>query len=171
MGDGNINYVYIVTGPKGALCLKQGLPFVRIAQDWPLTQVSRLFCLCDQPFPLCSQYRLHSLCSQSTLPSQERKIVLVMCTTVCLPMMPTLLVTCISQSATLLRLVQSSSSPLLPCRAACSSGLLQDNDKPSRDVYNLQHPTQEWHPWPPLINPTPTTSCPHTFLPKTKKAD
>ncbi|DBB14334.1 TPA: hypothetical protein ACH3X3_004644 [Trebouxia sp. C0006] len=38
VGDGNINFVYIVKGPKGALCLKQGLPFVRIAQDWPLTQ-------------------------------------------------------------------------------------------------------------------------------------
>ena len=40
MGDGNINFVYIVTGPAGAVCLKQGLPFVRIAGDsWPLTQV------------------------------------------------------------------------------------------------------------------------------------
>ncbi|DBA92693.1 TPA: hypothetical protein ACH3X1_002903 [Trebouxia sp. C0004] len=38
VGDGNINFVYIVNGPQGALCLKQGLPFVRIAQDWPLTQ-------------------------------------------------------------------------------------------------------------------------------------
>lgn len=44
VGDGNINFVYIVKGPKGALCLKQGLPFVRIAQDWPLTQVSCLSC-------------------------------------------------------------------------------------------------------------------------------
>ena len=39
VGDGNINFVYIVKGPEGAVCLKQGLPFVRIAQDWPLTQV------------------------------------------------------------------------------------------------------------------------------------
>jgi hypothetical protein len=46
VGDGNINFVYIVKGPKGALCLKQGLPFVRIAQDWPLTQV---------PCPHCTQ--------------------------------------------------------------------------------------------------------------------
>lgn len=38
VGDGNINFVYIVKGPEGALCLKQGLPFVRIAKDWPLTQ-------------------------------------------------------------------------------------------------------------------------------------
>lgn len=42
VGDGNINFVYIVKGPQGALCLKQGLPFVRIAQDWPLTQVTCL---------------------------------------------------------------------------------------------------------------------------------
>ena len=40
VGDGNINFVYIVKGPGGAVCLKQGLPFVRIAQDWPLTQAS-----------------------------------------------------------------------------------------------------------------------------------
>ena len=40
VGDGNINFVYIVKGPAGAVCLKQGLPFVRIAGDsWPLTQV------------------------------------------------------------------------------------------------------------------------------------
>lgn len=45
VGDGNINFVYIVKGPQGAVCLKQGLPFVRIAQDWPLTQVSCLSCL------------------------------------------------------------------------------------------------------------------------------
>lgn len=38
VGDGNINFVYIVKGPQGALCLKQGLPFLRIARDWPLTQ-------------------------------------------------------------------------------------------------------------------------------------
>lgn len=45
VGDGNINFVYIVTGPNGAVCLKQGLPFVRIAQDWPLTQASSWPCL------------------------------------------------------------------------------------------------------------------------------
>ncbi len=39
VGDGNINFVYIVTGPTGAVCIKQGLPFVRIASEWPLTQV------------------------------------------------------------------------------------------------------------------------------------
>ena len=43
VGDGNINFVYIVKGPAGAVCLKQGLPFVRIAGDsWPLTQVDHL---------------------------------------------------------------------------------------------------------------------------------
>ncbi|MCJ1461812.1 Isopentenyl-diphosphate delta-isomerase 2 [Pseudocyphellaria aurata] len=38
VGDGNINFVYIVEGPEGALVLKQGLPYIRIAPDWPLTQ-------------------------------------------------------------------------------------------------------------------------------------
>ncbi|CAL8462461.1 g1994 [Coccomyxa elongata] len=38
VGDGNINFVYIVEGPSGALVLKQGLPYIRIAHDWPLTQ-------------------------------------------------------------------------------------------------------------------------------------
>lgn len=39
VGDGNINYVYVVEGPSGAVVLKQGLPYLRIAHDWPLTQV------------------------------------------------------------------------------------------------------------------------------------
>jgi 5-methylthioribose kinase len=39
VGDGNINYVYIVEGPSGGVVLKQGLPYIRIAHDWPLTQV------------------------------------------------------------------------------------------------------------------------------------
>ncbi len=39
VGDGNINYVYIVEGPSGAVVVKQGLPYIRIAKDWALTQV------------------------------------------------------------------------------------------------------------------------------------
>ncbi len=39
VGDGNINYVYIVEGPAGGVVVKQGLPYIRIAHDWPLTQV------------------------------------------------------------------------------------------------------------------------------------
>lgn len=39
VGDGNINYVYILEGPSGALCLKQGHPYVRIMKSWELTQV------------------------------------------------------------------------------------------------------------------------------------
>ncbi len=42
MGDGNINYVYIVEGPSGGLVVKQGLPFIRIARNWALTQVAPL---------------------------------------------------------------------------------------------------------------------------------
>lgn len=40
-GDGNINFVYIVKGPSGAMVLKQGLPYVRlVGESWPLTQVT-----------------------------------------------------------------------------------------------------------------------------------
>ena len=54
VGDGNINFVYIVKGPAGAVCLKQGLPFVRIAGDsWPLTQVG-LCCLSQGMWLLCN---------------------------------------------------------------------------------------------------------------------
>ena len=42
VGDGNINYVYIVEGPSGGVVLKQGLPYIRIAHDWPLTQVGHV---------------------------------------------------------------------------------------------------------------------------------
>ncbi len=42
VGDGNINYVYITEGPAGGLVLKQGLPYIRIARDWALTQVRTL---------------------------------------------------------------------------------------------------------------------------------
>ena len=39
VGDGNLNYVYIVRGPQGAVCMKQSPPFVRvIGVDWPLSQ-------------------------------------------------------------------------------------------------------------------------------------
>lgn len=40
VGDGNINFVYIVSGPAGGLCIKQALPYVRcVGESWPLTQV------------------------------------------------------------------------------------------------------------------------------------
>ena len=39
VGDGNINYIYCVSGPGGALILKQALPFIRmIGTSWPLSQ-------------------------------------------------------------------------------------------------------------------------------------
>jgi 5-methylthioribose kinase len=38
VGDGNINFVFIVKGPAGGLCLKQSLPFVRcVGEAWPLS--------------------------------------------------------------------------------------------------------------------------------------
>ena len=37
VGDGNLNLVFIVTGPDGALIVKQALPYVRLVGDsWPL---------------------------------------------------------------------------------------------------------------------------------------
>eukprot|EP01041_Mallomonas_annulata_P001075 gene1075-2104_t len=38
VGDGNINFVYIVRGPIGVVVVKQALPFVRcVGESWPLT--------------------------------------------------------------------------------------------------------------------------------------
>ncbi|CAM6097974.1 unnamed protein product [Calypogeia fissa] len=38
VGDGNLNYVYIVLGPQGSLVLKQSLPHVRcVGESWPMT--------------------------------------------------------------------------------------------------------------------------------------
>jgi 5-methylthioribose kinase len=37
VADGNLNSVFLVDGPLGALCVKQSLPYVRVARDdWPL---------------------------------------------------------------------------------------------------------------------------------------
>jgi 5-methylthioribose kinase len=39
VGDGNLNFVFIVRGPLGALCIKQAPPYVRcVGEGWPLTQ-------------------------------------------------------------------------------------------------------------------------------------
>ncbi|EFJ49529.1 hypothetical protein VOLCADRAFT_42791, partial [Volvox carteri f. nagariensis] len=39
VGDGNINFVFILEGPAGSLCVKQALPYVRcVGESWPLTQ-------------------------------------------------------------------------------------------------------------------------------------
>ena len=37
VGDGNLNFVYIVTGPQGSVCAKQALPYLRlVGESWPL---------------------------------------------------------------------------------------------------------------------------------------
>jgi 5-methylthioribose kinase len=37
VGDGNLNFVYIVDGPDGSVCAKQALPFLRlVGPSWPL---------------------------------------------------------------------------------------------------------------------------------------
>ncbi|MER7468556.1 S-methyl-5-thioribose kinase [Streptomyces sp. NPDC097981] len=44
IGDGNVNLVFAVRGPAGAVCVKQAPPFVRVAgPKWPLTPQRVLF--------------------------------------------------------------------------------------------------------------------------------
>lgn len=43
VGDGNLNLVFVVEGPKGGVVLKQALPYVRlVGESWPLS-LSRAF--------------------------------------------------------------------------------------------------------------------------------
>eukprot|EP00250_Pteridium_aquilinum_P019227 c24355_g2_i1 orf=168-2612(+) len=38
VGDGNLNFVYIVVGPSGSIVLKQSVPYVRcVGESWPMT--------------------------------------------------------------------------------------------------------------------------------------
>ncbi|KAJ55899.1 methylthioribose kinase [Actibacterium mucosum KCTC 23349] len=54
VGDGNLNLVFIVTGPDGAVIVKQALPYVRLVGDsWPLP-LYRAF------------YEFHALTRQAT---------------------------------------------------------------------------------------------------------
>jgi 5-methylthioribose kinase len=44
VGDGNLNLVFLVDGPEGSVCLKQALPYVRVAgPGWPLSPERALF--------------------------------------------------------------------------------------------------------------------------------
>jgi 5-methylthioribose kinase len=37
VGDGNLNLVFLVSGPEGGLCVKQALPYVRlVGEGWPM---------------------------------------------------------------------------------------------------------------------------------------
>ena len=37
VGDGNLNIVYVIQGPAGGVCVKQSLPYVRVAgESWPM---------------------------------------------------------------------------------------------------------------------------------------
>jgi hypothetical protein len=39
IGDGNINFIYLVEGPAGRVIVKQALPYVRcVGEAWPLSQ-------------------------------------------------------------------------------------------------------------------------------------
>ena len=44
VGDGNLNLVFIVTGPVGAVVVKQALPYVRlVGESWPLPLIRSFF--------------------------------------------------------------------------------------------------------------------------------
>lgn len=39
VGDGNLNFVYIISGPKGSFVLKQAVPYIRcLGESWPMTK-------------------------------------------------------------------------------------------------------------------------------------
>ncbi|CAL5329330.1 hypothetical protein CsSME_00009668 [Camellia sinensis var. sinensis] len=44
VGDGNLNFVYIVSSPSGSLVAKQALPYIRcIGESWPMTKERAYF--------------------------------------------------------------------------------------------------------------------------------
>ncbi|ONK70281.1 uncharacterized protein A4U43_C05F32120 [Asparagus officinalis] len=44
VGDGNLNFVYIVVGPNGSFVIKQALPYIRcIGESWPMTKERAYF--------------------------------------------------------------------------------------------------------------------------------
>ncbi|HME41265.1 MAG TPA: S-methyl-5-thioribose kinase [Steroidobacteraceae bacterium] len=44
VGDGNLNLVFIVEGPEGSVCVKQALPYVRVAgPSWPMSPQRAFF--------------------------------------------------------------------------------------------------------------------------------
>lgn len=54
VSDGNINFVFLVEGPHGGVCIKQGLGFVRcVGEAWPLSQVRWVGALCGACRCLC----------------------------------------------------------------------------------------------------------------------
>ena len=96
VGDGNINFVYIVEGPRGGLVLKQGLPYIRIAPDWPLTQARTALAAVRVCVPQCRGAAcvvlplepLEGLARSSTLlpdgpPTQARSLLTVHATASC----------------------------------------------------------------------------------------
>lgn len=44
VGDGNLNFVYIVVGPSGSVVVKQAIPFIRcVGESWPLSKDRAFF--------------------------------------------------------------------------------------------------------------------------------
>jgi 5-methylthioribose kinase len=44
VGDGNLNLVFLIEGPRGGVCVKQALPYVRmVGEGWPMTLARTYF--------------------------------------------------------------------------------------------------------------------------------
>lgn len=57
IGDGNINFVYLVQGPVGGVIVKQGLPYVRVVgEGWPLSQVRSCIVQLHRCIRMCVSY-------------------------------------------------------------------------------------------------------------------
>ncbi|MFS7979560.1 putative S-methyl-5-thioribose kinase [Helianthus anomalus] len=55
VGDGNLNFVYIVISPSGSIVIKQAVPYIRlIGESWPLTKERS----CFEAMALGSQHEL-----------------------------------------------------------------------------------------------------------------
>lgn len=80
VGDGNLNFVYILKGPKGTVVAKQALPYIRcIGESWPMT-LERATFECNA---LREQYRVCSNTDcEKLVPKvyhfEERKALIVM---------------------------------------------------------------------------------------------
>ena len=65
VGDGNINFVYLVEGPLGGIAVKQARPYIRIiGESWPLTQ-ERL------AYEARAMQKHHALCPQHVVEVYE----------------------------------------------------------------------------------------------------
>ena len=75
VGDGNLNFVYIVTGAVGSIIVKQALPYVRcVGESWPLTLQRATF----EAHALMEERRLCSQLVPQVYHFDESKALIVM---------------------------------------------------------------------------------------------